>query len=52
MPAVLVPLAFAYRDRPADRWLIGAAIFGLAVNLYLFLAYEIGFTTRGLPFPY
>lgn len=52
MPALLVPLALAYRERPADGWLIGAATFGLAVNLYLFLAYEIGFTTRGLPFPY
>ncbi len=52
MPALLVPLALAYRERPADGWLIGAATLGLTVNLYLFLAYEIGFTTRGLPFPY
>jgi len=51
MPALLVPLALAYRGWPADRWLIGAATFTLAVNLYLFLAYEIGFTTRDLPFP-
>jgi hypothetical protein len=52
MPALLVALSLAYRGRPADRWLVGAALFGLAVNLYLFLTYEIGFTTRGLPFPY
>jgi 4-amino-4-deoxy-L-arabinose transferase-like glycosyltransferase len=52
MPALLVPLAMAYRERPPDRWLIGAAVLSLVANLYLFLAYEIGFTTGGLPFPY
>lgn len=52
MPALLVAVALAYWERPADRWLIGAAVLSAAVNLYLFLAYEIGFTTGGLPFPY